>query len=93
MSVLKKKKREEKQQHEKQHLASFGDGFVEINKSLTRPGDYSTVEGQGGNPCKGGGDAEDGNEGGEEEGEGGQAGRVEGDGGRHPLLLLVRRHL
>ena len=75
-------------------MADFGDGFVEINYSLTRPGDYGTVKGQGGNPCKGGGKAEDGNEGGEVDGEGGQVGRVEGDGGRHPLLLLqVRRHL
>ena len=74
-------------------MADFGDGFVEINKSLTWPGDYGTVEGQGGNPCKGGGNAEDGNEGGEVEGERGQVGGVKGDGGRHPLLLLVRRHL
>ena len=69
-------------------MADFGDGFVEINKSLTRPGDYGTVKGQGGNPGKGGGDAEDSNEGGEVEGEGGQVGRVEGDGGGHPLLLV-----
>ena len=77
----------------KLNLADLGDGFVRKDLSLTRPGDYGTVEGQGGNPCKGGGNAEDGNEGGEVEGEGGQVGLVEGDGGRHPLLLLVRRHL
>ena len=41
--------------------------------------------GQGGNTCKGGGEAEDSNEGGEVEGDGGQVGRVEGDGGGHPL--------
>ena len=74
-------------------MATFEDGFAEINYSLTRPGDYGTVKGQGGNPGNCGGKAEDGNEGGEVDGEGGQVGRVEGDGGRHPLLLQVRRHL